>query len=613
MRLATPLGLLGIIGILLLILIYILKPKFQERSISSTFVWKLSLKYKKRKMPFQWLKSSLLVITQFIILSMLAFSLTTPLIELDTKSGEKIIILDASANMLAESNGKTRFERAIQEIGALADSTTPDHRFTVILAGQEASFVARRLDSAKYIKQLLSELEGMYVDADIDAAVNLTEGVLAENPEAEIILFTGNNYSETGAIQVRDMSNDEWNVSILDFYAELEEGYYEFTTHIASFNKDENITVSLYVDGEYRDVQTVQCNDNQEVIIKWEDLYVLNYTEAEVMVEYEDDFMYDNNFSIYGWENEKFTVQIVSENPRFLQAAMLTLGNYKIDIPVAPDDQTPAPIEYEGYDLYIFDRVEPEIMPVDGSVWLIDPIAIPGETELTLGATIAGDFTLSVAQDLNEKEQEIIDFMVPADITLSEYTYVSNYDSYTPVLLNNQDPILLTKDNNGHKLVLFAFSLHQSNLPIIPDYILLTYNLSQYSVQNTVEHFLYQPGDSIDIHKKSAATSMTITIGEIVESYDQFPVTIIASEPGEYSVTQTMVFGEEVTVDFFVRIAENQSNFDYDYGVLSDPIIPNTGGSEDTEQDTIDIMPYLMGALLLLMIIEWGLHYNEHN
>ena len=98
----------------------------------------------------------MLVIIQFVILGLLTFALTTPVFELDTQSGEKIVILDSSANMLAESNGKTRFERAIQEIGALADSTTPDHRFTVILAGNEASFIARRLDSSKYIKQLLS-------------------------------------------------------------------------------------------------------------------------------------------------------------------------------------------------------------------------------------------------------------------------------------------------------------------------------------------------------------------------------------------------------------------------------------------------------------------------
>ena len=179
-----------------------------------------------------------------------------------------------------------------------------------------------------------------YENADIDAAVKLTEGVLAESPEAEIILFTGNNYSETGSIQVRDMSNDEWNVSILDFTSNLNNGYYDFHADVASYGFDHEVTISLYIDDEFRDIKTLNLIANDEVTVDFEELYVLDYAKAEVVVDYEDDFVYDNNFSIFGWENEMFTVQLVSENPRFLQAALLTLGNFKIDIPVAPDEQS---------------------------------------------------------------------------------------------------------------------------------------------------------------------------------------------------------------------------------------------------------------------------------
>ena len=46
MTLLTPLGLLGLIGIIVLIIIYIIKPNYQQKFISSTYVWKLSLKYR---------------------------------------------------------------------------------------------------------------------------------------------------------------------------------------------------------------------------------------------------------------------------------------------------------------------------------------------------------------------------------------------------------------------------------------------------------------------------------------------------------------------------------------------------------------------------------------
>ena len=49
MSLLVPLGLLGLLGIIALIIIYIIKPNYQNKFISSTFIWKLSLKYKKKK------------------------------------------------------------------------------------------------------------------------------------------------------------------------------------------------------------------------------------------------------------------------------------------------------------------------------------------------------------------------------------------------------------------------------------------------------------------------------------------------------------------------------------------------------------------------------------
>ena len=48
MSFLNPAGLWGLLGIPVLILIYIIKPKFQEKLVTSTFIWKLSQKYKKK-------------------------------------------------------------------------------------------------------------------------------------------------------------------------------------------------------------------------------------------------------------------------------------------------------------------------------------------------------------------------------------------------------------------------------------------------------------------------------------------------------------------------------------------------------------------------------------
>ena len=47
-----PLGLLGLIGIPILIIIYIIKTKYTEQTVASTYLWILSERFLKRKNPF---------------------------------------------------------------------------------------------------------------------------------------------------------------------------------------------------------------------------------------------------------------------------------------------------------------------------------------------------------------------------------------------------------------------------------------------------------------------------------------------------------------------------------------------------------------------------------
>ena len=99
----TPIGFLGLIGLIVLLIIYLIKPNYQNKQISSTFVWKLSLKYRKKKLPISKLRNILLVICQCLIITACAFILAQPFIDgEDANAGkEKVIIIDASGSMIA--------------------------------------------------------------------------------------------------------------------------------------------------------------------------------------------------------------------------------------------------------------------------------------------------------------------------------------------------------------------------------------------------------------------------------------------------------------------------------------------------------------------------------
>ena len=147
MKLLTPLGLLGLIAIAILIIIYIIRPNYQQKFISSTYVWKLSLKYKKKRIPTSKLRNILLIVSQILILAGSSAILAQPNLvkEKPLDATEVIAIIDSSASMRTSVGGETRFERAVNGVKDLAENVlTNDGIVTVILAGDKPEFLAQR-------------------------------------------------------------------------------------------------------------------------------------------------------------------------------------------------------------------------------------------------------------------------------------------------------------------------------------------------------------------------------------------------------------------------------------------------------------------------------------
>ena len=197
MTLLLPLGLLGLLSLAVLILIYVLRPNYQQKLVSSTFVWKLSLKYRKNRLPISRLRNLLILIFQILLLACMAVMMAQPAVPVvsGTSKNEKVAIIDASASMMVASENQTRFERALDEVQAMANETLSheDGVVSVILADSDAHFVISRLTSenAAQFESQLSVLRDenacSYGSADIDGAAELAEQVLQINSEAEVL------------------------------------------------------------------------------------------------------------------------------------------------------------------------------------------------------------------------------------------------------------------------------------------------------------------------------------------------------------------------------------------------------------------------------------------
>ena len=263
--------LVGLFALIVVVLIYIIKSKYVPKTVSSTFIWKRSMKYMKRRVPINFIMSLLLIVQIFVVI-MAALSLadihTKP-----SKSEATIVIVDASASMNAtvpDSDGKTRYELALEKIKAEAQKVDENSAMSIILAGEhpevltkttikdeknnteeEYHYVYTRDEAVDIVnKQLTGRCTN--IETDINAALDLAKTAVRQNKEAKIYLYTDRMYAYNDTVTIVNCSDPEkdWNAGITTFTDTLLAAGYEYSANIINDGKEAEFVVSLTVDGQ---------------------------------------------------------------------------------------------------------------------------------------------------------------------------------------------------------------------------------------------------------------------------------------------------------------------------------------------------------------------------
>ncbi len=168
-------------------------------------------------------------------------------------------------------------------------------------------------------------------------------------------------------------------------------------------------------------------------------------------------------------------------------------------------------LTFKGYDLYIFEGIEPPVkeeFPTDGSVWLFNPPSIPkndkGETAVPVEI---------LADEQFEGEDEML--MAPKSFSSAYSTITKNIDTdivigvgkYNPMVVDgnfksifvysSNQPAMVAGTYNGARMVITSFSFNNTLWLIKIDYIILINNLINYSIQdNSTQEDSIKPDDS---------------------------------------------------------------------------------------------------------------------
>ncbi len=608
-----PLGLLGLIGIPILIIIYIIKSKYTEQTIASNYLWELSERFLKRKKRVSPLSGIISLILQLLAVTLISLAIAHPVFTVPNSAQEYCFILDASGSMQMKTaaGDSTRFETAKDEIARIVDGAVDGSKYTLIYAGTDTTYY-EQYEKKDEFQLLLDEIQPSDGVARIDNALEVVQRISTKRPGVKAYLITDTTYESATNLETVFVGE------AVDNYAVSEVNYthlgmkLEVTGKATSYENDATINVGLFLDNEAepRFVQEMQLVKGEGSIFTL-NASVESFSSITVKILEEDALAADSQFVIHEVKSESsYNTLIVSENPFFLESAVRSVLNAKIDV-ITPEEYT----GQTGYGLYILDSVEVTesfIMPTDGTVWFININASVDGARFT----VRNDMELARAEIIEPSTSSstatktLLDGMIGNDIYVTRYIKCGVPNDFTTMFSYKGAPVIFAGTTEyGTREVVIAFSLHHSNLAVLHDFSVMMRNLMSYSFPDMVEETNYNCGEMAVVNMIANCDSVRVESpsGEI--SYlntNGATDNIRLKEVGAYSVTMTVAGSAR---QFYVWSSLQEEERDPTQTVPE--ITLQTQSGADSFDGEFDPLMIMFIVLAVVFLADWMVYCYE--
>lgn len=602
MRFFQPWGFFALIGIPIIILMYLLKQKYKEQTVSSLFLWKKAESYSMAQQPWQKLKKNLLMILQIIFVLLLAAALANPYIMGITETSHTVFALDCSLSMQAKDaeEGKSRLEQAVSEIKKQIEQASPNEKFSIVFLKDTPEIV---LSSSTDKKALLKQVENVKATnggVNWQNSKELLQIAGAEN--ARMIVFTDQYQELLQGMDIEQIvlgKNSENTAITLLSHSQGENGW-QVLAKINYFGEGSiSKTVNLFCDGKAFDRKqiTIEGGKSKDVIfteIPQQTEHIMATLTPEDVLQ-ADDRAYDASFS-----QTKKKVLLVSEQNIFLEKVYRLLPDvelYKTD--------TQNIEQLKGYSLYIFDGVIPRTLPDDGFFifWNMpyenNILYMGAEQKIDKPATTQGYGNMTLAETLTFDIEKSKSFDVPM--------WAST------ILQANEKPLAIAGEQNGKKMAIFAFDIHDTDLPLQKEFPIFIYNLQNWffsqNIQQSLESIVSGQVLEISLLPETKQASVLLPDGKSVNIAPPFPPLPFTDteQTGIYTLIQKNEIQQE---NAFAVNAKTEGESD-----LMQKYQTEQQQKEHTKKvikTGRSIQTFVIIALLLLLLLEWKVNCDEH-
>ena len=604
-----PLGLLALIGIPIVIAIYILRSKYREQTVSSTYIWQLSDKFLKRKNPFSGLTGIISLALQLLMITVIAFAVARPVITVPNSAHDYRFVLDSSASMQTEDGKQTRFDMAKSEIISIIKSSYGGSTYSLVSVSDEAETVFLFVSEKETAINMIEELSPSDTHGAPSALKDEAQKQFDDNASAHIYVLTDKSYEKTENVTLINVNGGEAkNYAVLGSSYSHSAGKLSVSATFTSYSDETEREVILSVDGAETARSTVKLTPGETSEIEFS-LTAASFSGYTVSFALDDSYSLDDSYTVYNLKSDKkYSTLIVSKSGFFLESVIDALVDSEITV------ITPA--EYasltESYGLYIFDSYEPKQLP-DAAVWLINP----DESIPDSGFGIKGRINLDESEAMQKSAstastvRKLLEGVEGEDVYVKSYVkYSGMYLPFSTLFSHGANPLIFAGANGlGNRQVVFGFDLHESDMVLSTDFLMLVRNLLNYSFPDVLDKTGYTVGEDAAINVLANAENLKAISPSGKEIYiddDGAVGALLLDEVGTYTVQMTLAGTSSA---YYIYSA---AHGDESAPIVSEAEICITGEAKDERGDgKFDPTAILFICLAVLFIADWGVYCYE--
>lgn len=609
MNILVPAALAFAAIIPIILILYLMRPKRQERTVGSTLLWLQALQDLQASRPWQRLRVTPLLLLQLLAAIVIVLVLARPAIFASSPlSGDTIIVLQASASMQATDVAPDRFEAAKSRISDFIDNMGPgDHLSLLTMARTPQMLLTESQDKA----QLHAALERAKVtnqDADLAQALSFATSLVAGRSNVQVlvvgdghVLASDQKLTLPFAVRFLRIGTDAPNVALLSLAARAIQGKLVALAQVANYShQTRSIPVELYADGHLVGVQTAALPPGASSSVQWNTLPSnTRFLHAKLISQ--DAMTIDHEAWALAGGSLHGRVLLVTKGNSFLEAALRSQPTVTL-FEITPDHYNQKTL----YDLTVFDGFVPSQLPSGNLLFLNPP---PGRY---LFGTVGPQIHVShLAAD--HDRAGLLQYVDLSTIHTLQASHQLTPATWADAVLSSPEtPLLLSGETDNRRVAVFGFDLHDSDLPLQPAFPFLIYNLVNWFLPQPVAGNGQVPaGLPVTVQTWPGAQQVTITgpDQQATTVGPPFPVNPYdkTNQTGIYTVTQK-VQGHNLAGAFAVNLFDaSQSNL---APAKSLPVTNSTDLVDSGNQlprELREVWPWIAAFLLLVLCLEWWL------